>query len=63
MESYYDKCMKDIYDEGMEEGAEQSKIEIAMNLMALGTVSIDDIAKATGLSVEKITELAGAKAS
>ncbi len=59
MESYYDRCMKEIFDEG----AEQKQIEVAMNLMELGSVSIDDIAKATGLSVEKITELAGAKAS
>ena len=70
MESYYDKCMKDIYDDGMEQGmkqgieqgAEQSKIEIAMKMIARGD-SINDVADITGLSIEKITELAGAKAS
>ena len=70
MESYYDKCMKDIYDEGMEQGmeqgieqgAEQKQIEVAIKMIARGD-SINDVADITGLSVEKVTELAGAKAS
>ena len=70
MESYYDRCMKDIYDEGMEQGmeqgieqgAEQKQIEVAIKMIARGD-SINDVADITGLSVEKVTELAGAKAS
>ena len=58
MESYYDKCMKEIFDEG----AEQNKIEVAMKMIARGD-SINDVADITGLSVEKVTELAGAKAN
>jgi hypothetical protein len=33
-----------------------------MNLITDGTLSYDAIAKATGLSIEKVTELARAKA-
>lgn len=36
----------------------EEKVQIALNLLALGTVSKKDIATVTGLSVEKINELA-----
>ena len=55
METYLDK-----YDrENIEKGRRESQIKIAMNLIALGTVSYEDISKATGLSIETINELAG----
>lgn len=49
--------LEDMYDTGVSEGIEQNKIEIAKQLLALGTISIEDISKATGLSISKIEEL------
>lgn len=40
-----------------EEGKEENKLEIAKNLLKLKTVSIDDISKATGLTIDQIKEL------
>ena len=50
------------YDKWDLETIEEEKIEIAMNLIAMGKISTEDIAKATGLSIEKVTELARDKA-
>ena len=44
-------------DEGIAEGKKKQQLEIAKNLLKLNTISIDDISKATGLSVEEIKEL------
>ena len=73
-----DKKMRDLIDEiideireetreearaeALAEGAEQKQIEVAIKMIARGD-SINDVADITGLSVEKVTELAGAKAS
>ena len=38
-------------------GKKEKQLEIAKNLLKLNTISIDDISKATGLSVEEIKEL------
>ena len=46
-----------------EERAEERNIEIAMNLIRMGGVSLDKISQATSLSVEKVRELANSKAS
>ena len=54
-----DRRMKEINEDGID----RSKYRIAMNIMALGAVTEDDIAKATGLSVEMGNEMAEAKAS
>ena len=43
--------------QGISQGAEQAKIETAQNLLAMG-LSLDNIAKATGLSVETLKKLA-----
>ena len=43
--------------DGIMQGAEQAKIETAQNLLAMG-LSLDNIAKATGLSVETLKKLA-----
>lgn len=59
MMSFGDRRMKEINEEGID----RSKYRIAMNMMALGAVTADDIAKATGLSVEMGNEMAEAKAS
>ena len=58
MTEYYDKWEKEV----AEEAIESKSLEIAMNLITDGTLSYDAIAKATGLSIEKVTELARAKA-
>ena len=44
-------------DEGIAEGKKKQQLEIAKNLLKLNTISIDDISKATGLSIEEIKEL------
>ena len=59
MMSFGDRRMKEINEEGID----RSKYKIEMNIMALGAVTADDIAKATGLSVEMVNEMAEAKAS
>jgi len=58
MTEYYDKWEKEV----AEEAIESNSLEIAMNLITDGTLSYDAIAKATGLTIEKVTELARAKA-
>ena len=40
------------------EGKELGKIEVALNLLSSGSLSKKDIAKATGLSLEQVKELA-----
>lgn len=54
--------MMDIEEEILQEGRSERNIEVAINLIELGTVSLEDIAKATGLDIEKVRELAGQKA-
>ena len=44
--------------EGKAEGKFEEKISVALNLLSLKAISKEDIAKATGLSLEKIEELA-----
>ena len=56
------KEMTEYYDKWEREIAEENSLEIAMNLIADGTLSYDAIAKVTGLSIEKVTELARDKA-
>ena len=43
--------------QGISQGAEQKAIETAKNLLAM-KLSLDSIAKATGLSLEKVEKLA-----
>ena len=42
--------------QGIEQGSEQAKIETAQNLLAMH-LSLDNIAKATGLSLETLKNL------
>ena len=53
------QAMRDVFEEERLE----ERIEIAMNLIRMGGVSLDKISQATGLSVEKVRELANSKAS
>ena len=42
--------------DGIQQGIQQEKIEIAKNLLSLN-IKIDDIMKATGLTIEEIEKL------
>lgn len=44
--------------EGIEQGIKQCNIEVAKQLLALGTISVEDISKVTGLTEDKISKLA-----
>jgi predicted transposase/invertase (TIGR01784 family) len=48
---------QEAYEDGMEQGSQQAKIETAKNLLTM-SLSIENIAKATGLSAEEIQALA-----
>ena len=56
------KKVNEYYDKWDLETIENEKTEIALNLIRMGKISFDDIAKATGLSVDKVTELATKRA-
>ena len=44
-------------DKGFSQGIEQEKLEIAKNLLNLGTVSLEDISKTTGLDIDTLKNL------
>lgn len=44
-------------DKGISQGIEQEKLEIAKNLLNLGTVSLEDISKTTGLDIDTLKNL------
>lgn len=46
------------YQEKYEEGIEYERLETARRLIELGKLSLEDIAAGTGLSPEKIKEIA-----
>ena len=62
---YMDYCMlkQECFDsgkqEGYEQGIEQGKLEDARNMIARKQLSLEDISEYTGLSMEKVRELAG----
>ena len=41
-------------EQGLEQGSKQKEIEIAKKLLNLGTISVSDISKITGLTTEEI---------
>ena len=51
------KAAQKALKEGKEAGIKEEKIEIAKNMLELNTISIEDISKITGLSIEKIEKL------
>ena len=53
---------EELIQEGLLKGAEQSKLEIARNLLVLGKNSLEDIAQTTGVDIEKLREMAGQQA-
>ena len=54
--------MQKIYEDSRKQAVEEKQIEVATNLIGLGTLSVDKIAEVTGLSIDKVNELAAAKA-
>ena len=62
MTEYYDKWEREIAKEAAEEAVEQRNIEVAMKMIAEGSISLEVISNVTGLTIEKVTELARAKA-
>ena len=44
--------------EGQVEGRAEGMLNAALNMLALGTISKEDIAKVTGFTIERIKELA-----
>ena len=55
--------MCDILDEMRNEAAEKARIENAKKMIEIGKLSIDEIAICSGLSIEKVRELAGNKSA
>ena len=52
---------RDITRMAKREGAEEKAIETAANLLKMNTLSFEQIAQATGLSLEKILEIKNKK--
>ena len=50
-------------NEGRNEGINETRIENAIKLIARGKLSLEEIAEDTGLSIEKVRELAGNKSA
>ena len=61
-EQYNIALARQAREEGIVYGREESREETALNLLALGSLSIEDIAKVTQLSVEKVMALSLSKA-
>ena len=55
--------MCDILDEMRNEAKIEGKVEVANEMIKKGKFSFEDIAECTGLSLEKIRELAGSKSA
>ena len=45
------------YDNGIEEGAKKKAIEAAKNLLRMNVITAEQIAAATGISIEEVTVL------
>ena len=56
-EKGWNKGHQDGFQDGFQDGEMKSKIEIAKSLLSMGVGSMEQIATATGLSVEEIEEL------
>jgi len=51
------KAIEDMRNEAAKEAAMLEKIQMVMNFLSLGTVSKNDIAKASGLTLDEINEI------
>ena len=52
------KAVEDLVEDLLEVSNKRNKIEIAVNFIRLGKNSYDDIAEATGLTLEEVEALA-----
>ncbi len=57
MEKGFEKGREEGREEGREKGREETKISIAKSLILTDVLSLEDIAKATGLSIEEVQKL------
>ena len=57
-EAYNAAMKKEFKAKGKAEGKTEGKLDVALNLLSLGKLSIEDIAKVTGFTLERIKELA-----
>jgi predicted transposase/invertase (TIGR01784 family) len=57
IESAYDEGVA----KGIDQGVEKGRIEVAVNMLRMGLLTTDQIAQASGLSVEEIRKLAQAE--
>ncbi len=48
---------REAFEDGMEAGVQKKAVEAATNLLKMGLLTSDQIAQATGLSVEAIKKL------
>ncbi len=62
MKDLIDTWMDEAREEGIEQGVIKKQTEVALSLIGLGTLSVDKIAEVTGLTVDKVNELAATKA-
>ena len=58
-----EEAYRDIRNDGYEEGLRQKAVEAARNLLAMNLLTHEQIAKAEGLPLEKVKELARLNAS
>ena len=62
MKDLIDTWMDEAREEGIEQGVIKKQTEVALSLIGLRTLSVDKIAEVTGLTVDKVNELAATKA-
>lgn len=55
--------MCEILDEMRNEAVEKERIKIALKMIKDGTITLDKIAEYSGLSLDKVRELAGNKSA
>ena len=53
----YDNGIEEGLEKGLEEGAKKKAIEAAKNLLRMNVITTEQIAAATGISIEEVTVL------
>jgi predicted transposase/invertase (TIGR01784 family) len=57
IESAYDEGIEKGIEKGVEQGVEKGKVEVAVNMLRMGLLTVEQIAQATGLSEEAIRKI------
>ncbi|MCI5125560.1 MAG: hypothetical protein D3925_14075 [Candidatus Electrothrix sp. AR5] len=57
IESAYDEGIEKGIEKGVEKGVEKGKVEVAINMLRMGLLTVEQIAEATGLSEDEIRKL------